>query len=120
MVTRSTRKQKEAEKTNLPVYNAVPSLTELHNLVTARAHEIYLARNGAPGDDLDDWLSAEREVIGSIAVHKPSANNAIPISSGAAELKRKAVARTKSSAVGSTEKKRPGATSTRKRKEKSQ
>ena len=30
--------------------------------IAKRAHEIYLARGGAPGCDLDDWLQAEREL----------------------------------------------------------
>ncbi len=33
--------------------------------IRARAHEIYMARGGAPGSDLEDWLQAEREVLGS-------------------------------------------------------
>ena len=31
--------------------------------VRERAYEIYLARNGAPGDPLGDWLVAERECM---------------------------------------------------------
>ena len=27
-----------------------------------RAHEIYLSRKGVPGNELDDWLRAEREI----------------------------------------------------------
>lgn len=27
-----------------------------------RAYEIYLSRNGGPGDELQDWLDAEREL----------------------------------------------------------
>jgi len=27
-----------------------------------RAYEIYLARGGAPGDEVEDWLQAEREL----------------------------------------------------------
>lgn len=33
-----------------------------------RAHEIYLSRKGVPGNELDDWLRAERE-IESLACH---------------------------------------------------
>ncbi len=29
--------------------------------IRQRAYEIHLARGGAPGQDLDDWLQAERE-----------------------------------------------------------
>jgi hypothetical protein len=35
-----------------------PSQTE----IARRAHEIYLARGGAHGFDLEDWLQAEREL----------------------------------------------------------
>ncbi len=30
--------------------------------VAKRAHEIFLARGGTPGQELDDWLQAEREL----------------------------------------------------------
>lgn len=38
--------------------NHVPS----HEEIGRRAYEIYLERNGRPGDALDDWLRAEREL----------------------------------------------------------
>jgi hypothetical protein len=31
--------------------------------IRARAHEIYLARGGQPGHEMDDWLQAEYELI---------------------------------------------------------
>lgn len=30
--------------------------------IRARAYEIYVARGGAPGDPVEDWLQAEREL----------------------------------------------------------
>lgn len=33
--------------------------------VAARAYELYLARGGGDGQDLDDWLAAEREMTRS-------------------------------------------------------
>jgi hypothetical protein len=30
--------------------------------ISSRAYEIYLERDGLPGDALDDWLRAEREL----------------------------------------------------------
>ena len=33
-----------------------------HEEISRRAYEIYLERNGLPGDALDDWLRAEREL----------------------------------------------------------
>jgi hypothetical protein len=32
--------------------------------VRLRAYELYLQRDGRPGDPLEDWLRAERELIG--------------------------------------------------------
>jgi hypothetical protein len=31
--------------------------------IAQRAYEIYLARNGAPGNPLEDWVRAERELL---------------------------------------------------------
>ena len=33
-----------------------------HEEIRRRAYEIYLERNGDAGDELDDWLRAEREL----------------------------------------------------------
>jgi len=38
--------------------NHAPSCEEIRR----RAYEIYLERGGIPGNDLDDWLQAEREL----------------------------------------------------------
>jgi len=38
--------------------NHAPSQEEIRR----RAYEIYLEREGLPGDELDDWLRAEREL----------------------------------------------------------
>jgi hypothetical protein len=34
--------------------------------IRQRAYEIHLARGGAPGQDFDDWLQAEREIKAEI------------------------------------------------------
>ena len=31
--------------------------------IAQRAYEIYLERNGAPGNPLEDWVRAEREIL---------------------------------------------------------
>ncbi len=31
--------------------------------IALRAYEIYLERNGAPGNPLEDWVRAERELL---------------------------------------------------------
>jgi Protein of unknown function (DUF2934) len=31
--------------------------------IALRAYQIYLARNGAPGDAFEDWTRAERELV---------------------------------------------------------
>ena len=37
----------------------------LEQRIRARAHEIYLQRNGQDGSELDDWLQAEAEITGT-------------------------------------------------------
>jgi hypothetical protein len=45
-------------KINLPA----PSLEDFMDEIRARANEIYIERAGGPGDDLSDWLQAEKEI----------------------------------------------------------
>jgi hypothetical protein len=37
----------------------------LEERIRLRAHEIYLQRGGEDGSELDDWLEAEQEILGS-------------------------------------------------------
>ena len=34
-----------------------------HEEIELRAYQIYLARGGAEGNDVEDWLQAERELL---------------------------------------------------------
>ena len=49
-----------------------------HDKIAARAYEIYLERNGAPGNPLEDWVRAEREILAKPkrAAKKPAATAA--------------------------------------------
>ena len=40
-----------------------PAISEAD--VRLRAYELYLKRGGAPGNDMEDWLQAERELHGN-------------------------------------------------------
>ena len=41
--------------------------------ISLRAYQIYLERGGAPGNELEDWVQAERELLGENG--KPAAEN---------------------------------------------
>ena len=43
---------------------AAESHLELEETIRRRAHELYWQRGGDAGSDLEDWLRAEREVLG--------------------------------------------------------
>jgi hypothetical protein len=58
--------QPDAEET---LANHAPS----HEEIRRRAYEIYLERDGLPGDELDDWLRAERE-LQKVALFKQNWN----------------------------------------------
>lgn len=47
------------------VHTKSPSTKKLtpQQKIEMRAYEIYLERNGAPGNPLEDWVRAEREVL---------------------------------------------------------
>ncbi len=49
-------------KAKKPASSPPPNLEELLNEIRARANEIYLARGNGQGDELSDWLQAEREI----------------------------------------------------------
>jgi len=49
--------------------SAVPVAEGPHDeLIRARAYEIYLARNGAPGNSESDWRQAEEELRGRMTL----------------------------------------------------
>jgi hypothetical protein len=59
------------EATTAPVANgngrsgAAPSA----ELIRLRAYEVFVARGGAAGDELSDWLTAEREIMEKFSPH---------------------------------------------------
>ncbi|QOJ15848.1 MAG: DUF2934 domain-containing protein [Planctomycetia bacterium] len=38
-----------------------------HARIEERAYQVYLSRNGGPGDAMSDWLQAERELMAGCA-----------------------------------------------------
>ena len=65
--TVSTRKKKDLASTMPTNVSSIEegrqNLQErVEDEIRLRAYEIYLERNGSPGDEYQDWLSAEREV----------------------------------------------------------
>lgn len=47
-----------SQETNQPS----PKLGPTEEEIRQRAYEIYLSRNGASGNEVEDWLQAEREI----------------------------------------------------------
>jgi hypothetical protein len=56
MRSRSTSPSRDANGTGPSPATPEP------DAIAARAYELYLARGGQLGSDLDDWLQAEREI----------------------------------------------------------
>ncbi len=52
-------------KSSLPTTKKLRSTKSAptHEEIALRAYEIYLERGGAPGDALEDWTRAERELL---------------------------------------------------------
>jgi len=61
-------RKKTVPFTSDPAVQGVPDVptnagpVDLEEQIRRRAYEIYLERGGAPGDEHQDWLAAEREV----------------------------------------------------------
>jgi hypothetical protein len=56
-------RRKDYESAPSPRETAAP--TTESDRVAQRAYELYLARGRGDGQDMDDWLSAERELLRS-------------------------------------------------------
>ena len=115
MPTRSTAKKKVADAPEILAPSAPLSPEELQTKIAARAYEIYLARNGSPGDATSDWLMAEHEICSSLTASLPYADNVVPITSVKSKPKR--TSSTKSTARRSSTQKTTSQTRTRKQKE---
>lgn len=59
-----TSNKKNAKKPQNRTVDSILGAISLQEQIEARAHEIYLARGSEPGHELDDWLQAEREIMG--------------------------------------------------------
>jgi hypothetical protein len=58
------KKQKTPKAVNQPPTSGDTAVQPTIDAIAKRAHEIYLARGGTHGSDLDDWLQAERQLKG--------------------------------------------------------
>lgn len=61
MIKKQTIKKTATAKKPKAVIPA-PNLEDFMDEIRARANEIYIERAGGPGDDLSDWLQAEKEI----------------------------------------------------------
>jgi hypothetical protein len=57
-----TSKRKASDRYQSAPTIHTPQFPPTPEQIRQRAHEIYLARGGAAGRELDDWLQAEREL----------------------------------------------------------
>jgi hypothetical protein len=61
MQTTSRKSEKKSQSRKISGTFDTASLREQ---IETRAHEIYLSRGAEPGHEMDDWLQAEREIMG--------------------------------------------------------
>jgi hypothetical protein len=75
---RTAKSKAKSAATNAPVAETVatPPVTNGNGtaapsaeMIRLRAYELFLARNGTAGDELSDWLMAEREIMEKLAFH---------------------------------------------------
>lgn len=67
MATKTNTKPKAKKETSPIATDTALPAADLQDRIAARAYEIFLARNGTPGDDLSDWLRAEHEVCSALS-----------------------------------------------------
>ncbi|MGB7768142.1 MAG: DUF2934 domain-containing protein [Verrucomicrobiia bacterium] len=59
-----TTNKKNGKKSQNRTVDGILGAISLHEQIEARAHEIHLTRGAESGHELDDWLQAEREIMG--------------------------------------------------------
>jgi HSP20 family molecular chaperone IbpA len=69
----SVQKVDGEEKASVPVF---AEMGKRHNEVRRRAYELFCDREGEVGQELDDWLAAERELFGSAKTAVSEKDNA--------------------------------------------
>lgn len=62
---KSAVKKSSAKKTSTAKPGTRRAKVASEDAIRRRAYELYLARNGEHGHDLDDWLQAEKELATS-------------------------------------------------------
>ena len=70
---RNVTVEHDASLTQPDAEHARANHTPSHEEIRRRAYEIYLEHDGLPGDELDDWLRAERE-LQKVALFKQNWN----------------------------------------------
>lgn len=71
------KQQRETEPDSISTKQAESAQTSVsdsacHEEIRIRAYEIYIERDGRPGDELSDWLQAEREVQSKVRQEEES------------------------------------------------
>ena len=58
----TTKKTKPAPRPSTPRRQRTPGVPTEHD-IASRAYQLFIERGGEHGRDLDDWLSAKRELL---------------------------------------------------------
>ena len=69
MSTMTSRTKKPTSAVRQPVNGAAITAELKPDDIRCRAYEIYLGRNGGPGDHVSDWIQAERELRANCSGH---------------------------------------------------
>jgi hypothetical protein len=56
-------------KATTPAANGNGTAAPSAEMIRLRAYEVFVARAGSNGDELSDWLTAEREIMEKFASH---------------------------------------------------
>jgi len=79
MNTPSAIQQRESVKPVklVPAQDLVGLVDKIHDMIAVRAHELFESRGCLPGQDVDDWIQAERQLIYSCRYEMDESREAI-------------------------------------------
>jgi HSP20 family molecular chaperone IbpA len=63
----------------LPLRDMTDCLLQAYDCVARRAYHKFVGRGGQPGGELDDWLNAERELLGNLPVNLQDGGDSLSV-----------------------------------------
>jgi DUF2934 family protein len=73
------QRARAAQRECLPLRDMTDCLLQAYDCVARRAYHKFVSRGAHPGGELDDWLNAERELLGNLPVNLEDGGDSLSV-----------------------------------------